>query len=159
MYISDILPTLASAANISFDLRNLDGVDQWQVISEDWPSTRKEVLYNIETVLSYSAVMIDGWKLVNGTENIKNAKWLGTSGNDLKNNFENYVEEIQESDAAKCLTRLTSKDIQRFQEKLVINCGNSTVTKCNPLESACLFNIIDDPCELHNLAHEHPKKS
>lgn len=158
MYITDILPTLASAADIPINIRNLDGVNQWQVISEDLPTIRKEILYNIESVLSFSSIMNDGWKLVNGTENMKNADWLGESGNNSEISFENYVERVLDSEAALSLPSLTSKEIKFIQELSTVSCGNSTFNKCNPLESPCLFNIIEDPCERHNLAHERPDK-
>lgn len=158
MYITDVLPTMASAAKIPINVRNLDGVNQWQVITEDLPTIRKEILYNIESVLSFSAIMNDGWKLVNGTENMKNIGWLGNSGNDSNITFENYAEKVLDSEVAQNLPSLTLKEIKIIQEKSTVECGNSTINKCNPLESPCLFNILDDPCERHNLAHERPEK-
>jgi hypothetical protein len=158
MYITDILPTMANAAKIPINVRNLDGVNQWQVLTEELPTIRKEVLYNIESVLSFSAIMNDGWKLVNGTENMKNSGWLGDSGNDSKISFDEYAEKVLDSEAAQSLPSLTMKEIKIIQEKSTVECGNVTINKCNPLESPCLFNINEDPCEHHNLAHERPEK-
>lgn len=157
--MTDVLPTLASAANISVNVRNLDGVDQWQVISEDLPTVRKEILYNIESVLSFSAIMNDGWKVVNGTESLKYSSWLGESGAESKLTFKDYAVKVQNSVAAQSLPSLTSNEIKIIQEKSSVKCKHTAQkTKCNPFKSPCLFNIIDDPCEQNNLANEEPEK-
>lgn len=158
MHITDILPTMASAAGIHVNTRNLDGIDQWQVISESLPSIRKEVLYNIENVLSFSSVMNDGWKLVNGSENLKNSVWLGDFKTESNISIAEYVDKVQESDAAKSLPQLTSQDIKNSQINSTVKCNSKKINKCNPIEAPCLFNIIEDPCERNNLARERPDK-
>lgn len=42
------------------------------------------------------------------------------------------------------------------QEAEVICNSNHTEIECNPLREPCLFNVVDDPCEKANLAHEYP---
>lgn len=158
MYMTDVLPTMLSAAKIPINVRNLDGINQWQVLSENLPTIRKEILYNIESVLSYSAIMNDGWKLVNGTNNLKFAGWLGDLKNNSKISFEKYSEKVLNSKTAKSLPTLTTKEIKIIQEKSTVKCRNTTINECNPLEFPCLFNVIDDPCERHNLAKEKPEK-
>lgn len=159
MYITDILPTMAAAANIEVKDEKLDGVNQWKTISENVPTTRKEILYNIESVLGFSAIVNDGWKLVNGSENIKNSDWFGSAGSDTKITFDEYIDDVRNSEAAINLPKLSVNEIKILRRNSTTKCDNFTaVTKCNPLESPCLFNIINDPCEKNNLAETHPEK-
>ena len=49
VHITDWLPTLYNAigGDVS-DLGAIDGVDQWDALSNDFPSRRTEMLYNVE---------------------------------------------------------------------------------------------------------------
>lgn len=48
MHVSDWFPTLAHLAEASVEGLALDGVNQWKSISEGIPSSRKEILHNID---------------------------------------------------------------------------------------------------------------
>jgi len=63
IHIVDMLPTLAKVAGASTaKCKPLDGLDEWPAIAEGQPSTRKEVVYNVEP---FRAALRDGdWKLV-----------------------------------------------------------------------------------------------
>jgi arylsulfatase B len=161
MHVTDLLPTLAAAANITINNPTLDGFNQWPMISEGAPTARKEILYNIENVFGYSAIMNDGWKLVNGTDEIEYATWLGVSGTENVNiTFESYASRLLNSDAAKSLPELTINTIRRLRDEATVKCAaNSKANDCNPLIAPCLFNIIDDPCEQNNLADSHAAKA
>lgn len=37
-----------------------------------------------------------------------------------------------------------------------ISCQNEQIMQCHPLESPCLFDVINDPCEENNLADKYP---
>lgn len=48
-----------------------------------------------------------------------------------------------------------------LRTKAILNCGEknddeTSHAKCNPMESPCLFNIREDPCERLNLAEQRP---
>ena len=59
----DIYPTLAALAGASTaKCKPLDGVNVWDTISEDKPSTRTEIIYNIEPFRG--AVRQGDWKLI-----------------------------------------------------------------------------------------------
>lgn len=156
--VTDLLPTLAAVAGIKVSDSSLDGVNVWDSISRGTPSPRREMLYNIEQVLGFSAVVNDGWKIVNGTENADNAVWMGASGSDfLELGIESYAKTIFESESSKFLPELDLTTIKSMRERATVNCG-STATYCNSNKAPCLFNIIDDPCELNNLADTHPNE-
>lgn len=159
MYITDILPTMAAAANIKFNLDRLDGVNQWRTITDDEPSTRKEILYNIEPVFGFSAIVNDGWKLVNGSVNLNNTNWFGSSGENANLTMERYIDIVLNSETAANLPKLSENVIKELYEKSITKCDTiSPVTNCNSKESPCLFNIIEDPCERNNLADIFPEK-
>lgn len=158
MFITDVLPTMASAAGIPIN-SEIDGVSQWKTINEKSPTSRKEILYNVESVLGFSGIMNEGWKLVNGTENIEYAGWFGSSGEEVNLSFNEYLEKIFNSSVALNLPELSVEKIKSLREKSTTKCENSAnVTHCNPLKSPCLFNILDDPCEQNNLADMFPDK-
>lgn len=164
MYVTDILPTLAGVANITINDNSIDGVNQWEMISTGAPSARKELLYNIENVYGFSAIMSEGWKLVNGSENIKNADWFGSSGQDNVNvSFKSYIKDVLEAEASKSLPALKLDIVKALRKQATVKCtenfeGIKSNPLCNPLVAPCLFNLIDDPCEMHNLAESQPIK-
>lgn len=156
--VTDLLPTLAAVAGINITDTSIDGLDVWDSISLGSPSPRKEILYTIEQVLGFSAVVNDGWKIVNRSENINNAVWMGASGSDfLKLDLESYAKTIFDSESSKFLPELDLETIQTMRERATVLCNN-TANQCNPLEAPCLFNIIEDPCEMNNLATTRPDK-
>ncbi len=63
MHVVDMYPTLATLAGAPLDKgKALDGMDVWRTISENAPSPRTEIVYNIEP---FRAGIRDGvWKLV-----------------------------------------------------------------------------------------------
>ncbi|XP_014248842.1 arylsulfatase B-like [Cimex lectularius] len=83
MYITDWMPTLYSLAGLDTkDLGEIDGYDMWKSLSEDLPSPRNEVLYNIdEEELPYAAIRVRDWKYVTGSPTgERNSGWYGESG-------------------------------------------------------------------------------
>lgn len=160
MHITDLLPTLAGLANIKIEDKSLDGFDQWETISTGVSSPRNEVLYNIESVLGYSALMHDGWKLVNGSENIEYAGWLGRSGiEDVNITFENYSKTVVECEASKSFPTFDLESMKMLRNQAIVKCATIVnATKCNPTVAPCLFNIFDDPCEQNNLADSNSDK-
>lgn len=156
--MTDLLPTLAAVAGIKVEDSTLDGLNVWDSISKGTPSPRREMLYNIEQVLGFSAVVNDGWKIVNGSENADNAVWMGASGSDfLELGIESYAKTIFESESSKFLPPLDLETIKSMRDEATVRCG-SAATYCNSQKAPCLFNINEDPCELNNLADTHPNE-
>lgn len=159
MHVTDWLPTLAAAANITIKDKSIDGVNQWKSISLGTKSKRKEILYNIENIVGYSAIMHQGWKLVNGTENIDNANWFGSSGADSKINFDGYARTILESEASRSLPAINLARMKTMRDEATVKCiSKSNDVKCDPSKSPCLFNIQEDPCEQNNLVDVNTDK-
>ena len=42
---------------------------------------------------------------------------------------------------------------------LTVKCAerNDSLPACNETTSPCLFNVIEDPCEYNNIAHQYPQ--
>lgn len=46
---------------------------------------------------------------------------------------------------------------RRSRVEATISCSNiENIVACNPLESPCLFDVINDECEQNNLAEKYP---
>jgi len=68
IHITDWLPTLYSAAGGDLrDLGEIDGVDQWCMLSEGRPRTREQILLNINEVSKTEGAIYRQYKLVRGT--------------------------------------------------------------------------------------------
>lgn len=119
MHVTDLIPTLAGAANISIQADDLDGVNQWETISAGEPARRSEILYNIENVLGYSAIVKDGWKLVNGSERMDYADWFGSTGSD-NIGIRAYGQQVMLSEAARSLPPLYGELIRRLRSQATV---------------------------------------
>lgn len=58
-------------------------------------------------------------------------------------------------------TILTKEQLLELRNKATVRCpkvnaDETSHAKCNPLESPCLFNLHEDPCETINMASERP---
>lgn len=68
MHITDWLPTLYSAAGGDLrDLGEIDGIDQWRMLSEGYPRTRDRLLLNIDEVSRTEGAIFKQYKLIRGT--------------------------------------------------------------------------------------------
>lgn len=47
-------------------------------------------------------------------------------------------------------------DGRKSRAEATISCSTDQIIECAPLESPCLFDIINDPCEETNLAWKFP---
>lgn len=160
MHVTDLIPTLAAAANISINTGSLDGVNQWDMISWGSPSRRQEVLYNIENAIGFSAIVHEGWKFVNGSENMNNADWFGSTGREFLNeSVLAYSQNVMQSVGARSLPPLYSELIRRLRVEATVRCTQSTkFVACDPTKAPCLFHVVEDPCEQINLADSYPNR-
>lgn len=113
-----------------------------------------------EDFYGISSLILDGFKIVNGTALEKRADgWLGTNDHPNLNN-EKYFDEVLNSKVAKSLKKFSSGlrelDMKKMREEVRVKCLGIK-TKCDPDEAPCLFDIINDPCEENNLAKNHPE--
>lgn len=159
------------------ELGDIDGKNMWNAISENTETPRKEMVYNIDEIYNYAAVRQGNWKYIAGTSTSQNL-WYGDAGK--SNSYKYDINDVLKSETAITLaglltykqiaekntdsdntTHLLEPEIVLKLRKLAeIKCPPMDVTeqqKCKPLESPCVFNIKDDPCERINLAQTYPE--
>lgn len=157
-------------------LGEIDGKNQWPTISEDTDTPRQEMVYNIDEIYNYAAVRKGNWKYIAGTSTSQNL-WYGNSGK--SDSYKYDIASILESETATTLAGLLTykqiaernsensstaqllepQTILRLRREAQIQCPAVNVSesqKCKPLESACIFNISEDPCERINRAQDRP---
>ncbi|XP_076067121.1 arylsulfatase B-like isoform X1 [Oratosquilla oratoria] len=167
MHITDILPTLVSAAGgNSQALGSIDGMDMWNSLVNDKISPRIEFLINIDPMLGGAAIRVGDWKLVYRPmgSDLRWNGWYGPSGRNetaKETKLENIFYQILESpaaDAVKTVIPKAFKNILETRKAAEVLCGPvpSDATKsCQDPTSPCLFHIPTDPCEYHDLSEDH----
>lgn len=164
-HITDFLPTFAHLAGFSLP-NDIDGVNQWEVISQGTPTERQEILHVTDPIFGFSSYMKGKFKLVNGTTSDgKFDKWLGhideipLDANEYSQKiFSSLVNEI----ASKYDSQISQDVINDLRRQSTLSCKVVATPdidrnfSCNPLEKPCLFNIQIDPCELSDLSETHP---
>ncbi|KAG8222731.1 hypothetical protein J437_LFUL008127 [Ladona fulva] len=186
MHITDWLPTLISAAGGDAFSSNgtngkIDGVDAWRALKEDLPTSRAEVLHNIDDIYGNAALTVGDWKVVKGTTYQGSWDgWYGPSGRGR--NFVYGMDLVMHSKCGRALASigypLSREQMSKTRMEAQVSCdeepveGSSTEygyydyqtteaameVPCEPLRSPCLFNVKDDPCEKRNLAQRFPEK-
>lgn len=67
VHISDWLPTLYTAASGDLkDLGEIDGVNQWHMLNDDYPAARDTLLLNIDEVSKTEGAISKQFKLLRG---------------------------------------------------------------------------------------------
>lgn len=167
IHVSDLLPTLAAAANISLEDKytELDGINQWDALTSGQIGPRKSILHNIDPIFNYEMYVEDGWKLVSGTT--LNGAYDGYLGDFIEPlariNHTYYYELVATSVTNQVLSKygkpLDSVTVDNLQKLSHVICQSRlpNVTDCNPLLGFCLYNLNDDPCEDNNLADLYPE--
>lgn len=128
-------------------------------------SPRKEVLNVLDNYDDYSGLIVDEWKLVNGSVKKFNGAFDLYLGNvEELSTPSNYASSILSSIVEKTLgsykkEKLTARKILKLRKDATIKCNEAKnpLNDCNVLIKPCLFNIIKDPCERRNLADVYPK--
>lgn len=178
-HITDWLPTLYTAAGGDFeDLGQIDGVDQWESLTETSKRMRSMVLINIDETSGEEALIFNHWKVVksNRTSDISYyLKYSGEPGNVGPDyNMTAVAESLAGSRLSKinclvskadCMDTLTTYDLfynVRSQAKVDGKCSER-ISDPDPnarfecFDSPCLFDIQRDPCEYHNIASRNPE--
>ncbi|XP_058124599.1 arylsulfatase B-like [Anopheles coustani] len=162
-HISDWLPTLASAAGVRVrrpSVTDIDGIDQWEALAYGTGNPRQRLMNNLDEIFAYTSYMEDGLKYVNGsTLGGANDLWYGeTDELDKLPTDEEYLASVMSTPIARA-ANLDAKVISYLRQHAQINCGNEVSGKvCNPLVKPCLFDIINDPCEMHDISDECPTR-
>lgn len=103
MHISDWLPTLLHAAGGNSSLlKNIDGINMWDALSDNMLSARTEILHNIDDIWGSASIMVDKWKLVAGTN--YQGQWDGWYGPEGNRNASSYpIDDLLTCKAARAL--------------------------------------------------------
>uniref|UniRef100_W8B3Q6 Arylsulfatase B n=1 Tax=Ceratitis capitata TaxID=7213 RepID=W8B3Q6_CERCA len=168
LYIGDLLPTLAAAANIPLDTQQmqLDGLNLWSALKYGYDAVEREILHNIDDIYDYVSYGKGKWKFINGTTNNGTYdNWLGVRHNasdeEIDPRATHYEElimnttvwqQLSEINAHNALARVVN--ITGLREEAGIYCLHANASDgvaCDPLLGPCLFDIDVDPCEQNNL--------
>ncbi|XP_075534848.1 arylsulfatase B-like [Dermacentor variabilis] len=160
MHITDWLPTLYSIGGGDVDaLGELDGFDMWRYLSQGIGSPRVEMLYNIDDrFLNSSAVRVGRYKLVLDGTGFMNERYARPGGG---RPYDDLDKLLTQSTAAKVLRGFYKRDRLKFpkdwRKRATLKCGNPGNGQFHPNDAVHLFDIIEDPCELNNVASSHPE--
>ncbi|XP_049518097.1 arylsulfatase B-like isoform X1 [Dermacentor silvarum] len=160
MHITDWLPTLYSIGGGDVkSLGNMDGLDMWRHLSQDLQSPRVEMLYNYdEWILHASALRSSRYKLVLDDTGLNNQRYHTTGGRRPRNDLDKL---LTQSTVAKVLRSFYNKNQLNFssdwRKRATLNCGRGTTRNFSGNDTAYLFDIVADPCELNNLASSLPE--
>ncbi|XP_075972359.1 arylsulfatase I isoform X2 [Anticarsia gemmatalis] len=159
LHLVDWLPSLYHAAGgDASEFKNLDGMNLWDALSKDLPSSRTDIVHNIDDIWNSAGITVGRWKLLKGA-NYGGAwsSWYGPSGRAGNYN----VDLVYRSDAGVALGKVeklpSQSKITRIREEATVRCNSSIpVTACAPLQAPCLYDVEHDPCERQNLASLFP---
>lgn len=138
-------------------------MSQWSSISQDTASNRKELAINIDEKIGYATIIVDQYKLINGTTNNgQYDQWMG-----LLDKTEvitgDYESLIQNSSTFKILQSLIKNDtsainITSIRDSSTLSCDIHSQNECDPIAAPCLFDLNQDQCERNNIASVSPQK-
>ncbi|KAL3231920.1 hypothetical protein MRX96_023182 [Rhipicephalus microplus] len=158
MHVADWLPTLyAAAGGDAANVEHLDGIDMWRHLSEDLPSPRTDILYNIDPVSNTAALRYGDHKIVLGAppagSSDERTPIPGSPRSD--DDLEELTSRSKASDALRRLYSNASSTVASIQwrQNASVLCDESGEPS-NFVSGAppYLFDLSRDPCELHNLA-------
>ncbi|XP_061182937.1 arylsulfatase B-like [Saccostrea echinata] len=163
IHVTDWLPTLYTAAGgHAGDLKNLYGVDQWQVLQTNGKPVRNELLHNIDPLDKTGAIRVGDYKLIYGPV----MGWDGwyppyQVSTDSNNNNKLRID-ISQQNSRKRLVQEMEFEPQSFNPihgtPVTIQCGtkpSNASTNCQANKVPCLYHIPSDPCEYNNIAASH----
>nr|XP_037273832.1 arylsulfatase B-like [Rhipicephalus microplus] len=160
IHITDWLPTLYSIGGGDVQaLGKLDGFDMWRYLSQGVGSPRVEMLYNIDyRFMNASALRLGRYKLVLDATGFMNERYVRPGGN---RPYKDLDKLLARSTVAKVLRGFYKKDGLKFpkdwRERATLKCGVPDKGEFYPNDAVHLFDILEDPCELNNLANSHPE--
>ena len=131
IHISDWYPTLlhASSCTTMNGTQDLDGVDQWNTITEDTPSLRTKLLHNIDHMNKYGATeIVEGFD-ISMKAALRKGDWKLMTGH-------HKMKECVQPPKATNLRKISLPDT-----------GNKRIL---------LFNLKDDPSETNEVSDQHP---
>nr|AYW00827.1 glucosinolate sulfatase 1-2 [Plutella australiana] len=159
MHAADWVPTLLQAIGEVVP-KNLDGFPMWNEIIENKPSPRNEI-FEIDDYFNHSSVTLGRHKLVKGTIDESLSKHYGADLRGIIGTPPDYKQKLRDSKAWESLETIgipLDADVMADRDEAIITCGDVEPKPCSPsADSWCLYDIIEDPCELRDLSEELPQ--
>ncbi|XP_077513639.1 arylsulfatase B-like isoform X2 [Amblyomma americanum] len=163
-HATDWLPTLYELAGGDLSqLADIDGVSHFQSLHNPTNAApRNEVLLNINPVDRNAGIIQGRYKLIYGRFPVGVSHWINIPGarEPAAKETELARQSCQNSQAYKVLvSRGVSPKCGLGDDvyTVPVNCGeNSTKNSCDSDPGPCLYDIIADPCEYHDIASENP---
>lgn len=187
VHITDWLPTFAKIAGVEINdqIDGIDVWDALSN-NKPSPRREILVHYDGDKSEPFMAYIRDNFKLISGTTNKGQYDgWLSDPTDSSEQNAtfgEFYGHAILSSNAGKALSKyskmkrnqyqtkeishlqiISTEGISEIRSKAQVTCNGhkkpepNSINACNPLETVCLFDILNDPCETTNVASEFPE--
>ncbi|XP_049524164.1 arylsulfatase B-like [Dermacentor silvarum] len=163
MHFTDWFTTLYRVAGGDIArLGEVDGVDMWPHLSHGSYSPRTEMVYNIDPLdppeLSVAAIRNSRYKLLLDTTGDNNGRYETAGGRRPSDDLDKL---LAQSKTARVLRKLYNTKKLRFprgwRRRATLTCGKEPKENFSANDTVFLFDIVKDPCELNNLAKEHPE--
>ncbi|KAJ8306790.1 hypothetical protein KUTeg_014874 [Tegillarca granosa] len=168
IHVCDWMPTLFRAAGGDpSTLKNSDGLDLWEMLSNNAKAIRTEVLHNIDPKEKKGAIRVGDYKLLVGGINMNHDGWYPPwqVEEDSKTHHVDFIKKFNKRSIGNTF------EIEQFENipesmslgtsgmslgtPVKVKCGvkpANASTNCEPLKAACLYHIPSDPCEFNNIA-------
>ncbi|KAK7093150.1 arylsulfatase B-like [Littorina saxatilis] len=175
-HVADWLPTLFHAAGGDPSTLNMqDGFDMFDMLKENGPEIRTDVLHNIDPVNKFAAIRAGDYKLVMGHISKNDNSWYpppqlsknqGETKFDTRLTFSFEREFSLQSQNQNVHIFHSASEENKIHENskfqgspILVQCGQKPLNasfNCVPEKSPCLFHIPSDPCEFNNVAGSNP---
>lgn len=166
-HVSDILPTLVNATSLKWPSKDryfVDGINQWMALN-----TNVDVRSSIYGDNFYIS---NNWKLSHGmTSNDiydTSSNQRDMEGDKSKYDYKTYMKSIASSEIHVILEEIPTREIMLMRNRARVHCNMNDDVESEPLVpikcsqvSPCLFDLLNDPCELDDkdeAAYESQRK-
>lgn len=168
-HFTDWLPTLYEMAGGDVaKLGEIDGVSHAQsLVDQKGAPPRAELLLNIDAIENHSAIIQDSYKLVTGTVyGGSSDRWFPVSGHVDDDAAKRAMDACRGSAVARLMASRGGPEPScgdRTEGNLYsrpLDCGVRDARperNCDSVLAPCLFDVIQDPCEYHNIAGDKPE--
>ncbi|KAH9494829.1 hypothetical protein Btru_017933 [Bulinus truncatus] len=140
MHAVDWLPTILSLTNTNQTFsKDIDGINQWETISKNVETLRKEVLLNIDPIMKHESLIVGNYKIILGNiSGGENDGWYPPPKEDVR----------LQTHSHSTLVESTNRDASDSQVK---------IQKMSPTEAYKLIEIMD--FHYKNIKNKHSLKN
>ncbi|XP_065311013.1 arylsulfatase B-like isoform X1 [Dermacentor albipictus] len=163
MHLTDWFATFYKiAGGDESSLELVDGLDMWQCLSTGSDSVRQEILYNVDfldSTKSFVAAIRDSrYKLVLDAAGAHDNRHRTIGGHRPSRDLDELLARSTTAGVLKDLYKVDRLNFPKgWRQRATISCGGGPSKSFSPNDTVFLFDIVQDPCELNNVAEKHPK--